>query len=150
MEHDGHKIVEDKSKVVVDGAKITCSYGQIPGTKDPSFVFLRIPCSHGFLENGHLCAHEEACIPFENIPPFKSCFSPFYLSMLNYLNAWNSEDPTLKQAADAYMNGAFLLPCLLPLLNKWMNTKEKSVIENYLDLSFDFDFNPIRKKDKSI
>ncbi|WP_336624291.1 PAAR-like protein [Clostridium boliviensis] len=145
----GHEIVEDKTKVIVDGAKVMCSYAQNPMIKDTSYVYLRIPCGHGFLENGHLCAHDQTCVPVENIPRFKTCSSPHYEAMLVFLQAWKQEGTILYQAYLDYSKGVREgLPCLLPLLDRWMNAKDKSVIENYMDLSLNMDFNSIEKSIK--
>ncbi len=146
----GHEIVEDGTKVIVDGAKIMCSYAQNPEVKDPSFVYLRIPCGHGFLENGHLCAHDENCVPVENIPRFKMCSSPHYKAMLDFLQAWKYEGTLLYQGYLDYSKGVREgLPCLLPLLDRWMNAKDKSVIENYMDVSLGIDFDSIEKSIKT-
>lgn len=146
MLHDNHLVMDDRNKIIVDGAKITCTYAQETGGVKPAFVYLRIDCNHGFLENGHLCAHEDTCVPELNIPKFKFCTSPYYLNMLQLLNAWESEDPQLIEAARVYSNAGTWLPCIQPLLDKWMNVSEKSVIEDYFDLALEFDFAPISKE----
>ncbi len=128
MLHEGHRTAftqAEKDKVVVDGAKIVCSYAKDSRTGKNPYVYLRIPCEHGLREEGHLCAHEKTCVPIENIPAFPNCSSPFYGNMLNYLNAWDSSDPRLQYAVRTYEQGESFRPCLQPLLDRWMNVSEK-------------------------
>lgn len=143
MLHEGHRTAftqAEKDKVVVDGAKIVCSYAKDSRTGKNPYVYLRIPCEHGLREEGRLCAHEKTCVPIENIPAFPNCSSPFYGNMLNYLNAWDSPDPRLQYAVRTYEQGESFRPCLQPLLDRWMNVSEKAVSETYFQIVLDFDF----------
>ena len=147
--HDGHlraKSKDEKDKVVVDGAKIHCSYAKEITTGKDLYVNLRIPCSHGLLQNDHLCAHEKNCVPIENIPPFFYCISPFYENMLNYINAWDSQGPNIQYAIQSYKQGESYRPCLLPLLDRWMNVSEKAISENYFKIVLEYDFEPLWNK----
>lgn len=151
MLHKNHLIVDSRNKIIVDGAEITCSLAAQKG----ECVFLHIPCDHGFLEKGHLCAHERSCIPIENIPCFSGCKSPYYKTMLDYLKAWSSTDVKLMQAVNLYNNfegnkeNCDFLPCLQPLLDKWMNVNQKTTIENYLDIKEEVQFWEIAKEIKT-
>ncbi len=50
MLHDNHLVMDDRNKIIVDGAKITCTYAQETGGVKPAFVYLRIDCNHAFLK----------------------------------------------------------------------------------------------------
>lgn len=138
-----HIIVDDSVEVIIDGAKIMCSQAQEPGAS-PRYVFLRIPDGHGSLENGHLCAHDQDCAPITNIPAFPACFSPYYKSLLDYLGAWTSGKHEYQEAVKAYTDGHYYRPCLLSLLNRWVGADDKSVVQEYLDVSFDFGFDAVK------
>ena len=73
MLHEGHRTAftqAEKDKVVVDGAKIVCSYAKDSRTGKNPYVYLRIPCEHGLREEAsvrtrkNLCADREyPCVP---------------------------------------------------------------------------------------
>lgn len=122
-------------EVVVHGAEITCKYGS--GGSKPNYLL--IEDGHGIMADGKHCAHDGNCIPMKNINPFDHCTTSNAKTVLTALAPNASGD--LKERcnaalkvikaneialeADGIVN---LVPCALPLLDRWFDADEKEIV----------------------
>lgn len=129
----------EDGEVVVHGAEIICKYGS--GSIKPNYLL--VLDGHGFMENGRHCAHDGNCIPMKNINPFEHCTSPDVKTALTAL-APNAAG-NFKERCDAALKvietnktvsegAARLVPCALPLLNRWFDADEKEIVTESFEI----------------
>lgn len=119
------------AEIVVNGAVIVCSRAG----KSNRINYLSVIDGHGILQGGDNCAHDESCIPMENIMPFSNCASTDAKKALTALAAkatgqtklrYDTAISIIEQNEKSY--GCSPVPCTLPLLDRWFDADEREIV----------------------
>lgn len=124
----------ESKKVVVHGARITCSMAKNVGN-----TRITVKDGYGFIQGGKLCAHEQSCIPVKNIPFFPGCRSEDVEKVLKALYSKANSD--MQKRYDEAFKAITVnkesynlanVPCTLPLLDRWFDADEKEIVTKNL------------------
>ena len=145
--------MEEKGEIVVDYAKIGCTYGQRNTSAGYPYSqqlirqkywdkrFLRVDHTHCVQQHGTEAAHNHDAVPLKNIPRFTACYSPNYISAVKALMKSNPEKEMEYQIAlgiacdQMNLKGTKTVPCLLELLDTWFEYSDVEVSTRYEKLA---------------
>ena len=130
--------------IVVDNARICCSYGQ-PGRsseKESTCLIVKANKNGSNVTGPYIIATEKDCKKNENLLPYKRCYSPYYMDAVRMLYAYtdyvgeneeNKKYNKYDQLLSDYIDQGYGV-CLHLLEEVWFEPSEKVTVNNMYNM----------------